>query len=111
MNKKQLKGKIVSNKMKKTVVIEVESIKKNQKYNRRYKCQKNYKAHDEKGECKIGDEALIEECRPISKDKKWRVVKIMATSKSSELKKEPEESIFEENLEENESKDELDKKI
>jgi len=75
MAKRQLTGKIVSNKMQKTVVVQVERIKEHLKYKRRYKVRKKYKAHYEGGEFKIGDKVVIEECRPISKDKKWRVIK------------------------------------
>lgn len=106
MVKNQLKGKVVSNKMKKTVVVEVERIKKDQKYKRRFEYLKNYKAHDEKEECKIGDEVLIEECRPKSKDKKWLVIKRIRVSINSEPEKGLEEPIFEENFEEKKSKEE-----
>jgi small subunit ribosomal protein S17 len=75
MSKKQLTGTVVSDKMQKTVVVEVESVKKHPLYKRRYKFHKKYKAHDEKKEYKTGDKVLIEECRPISKDKRWRVIK------------------------------------
>ena len=75
MPKKQLIGKVVSNKMQKTVVVLVERIKEHPKYKRRFKVSKKYKAHDEIGECKIGDRVIIEECRPISKEKRWRVIK------------------------------------
>jgi len=75
MPKKQLTGKVVSNKMQKTVVVEVERIKEHPKYKRRFKVHKKYKSHDEKGECKVGDRVIIEECRPISKEKRWRVIK------------------------------------
>ena len=61
--------------MQKTVVVEVERIKEHPKYKRRYKVHKKYKAHDEKGEYKTGDKVIIEECRPLSKDKRWRVIK------------------------------------
>jgi len=74
MPKKRLKGTIVSNKMQKTVVVKVERVKKHPKYKRRYKVHKKYKVHYDKGEYKVGDKVTIEECRPISKDKKWRVV-------------------------------------
>ena len=73
MPKKQLKGKIVSNKMDKTVVVEVERIKEHKKYKKRYKVHKKYKAHTE-AELNIGDKVVIEECLPISKDKKWKVI-------------------------------------
>jgi len=75
MPKKQLTGIIVSDKMQKTVVVLVERLKKHPKYKRRYKVGKKYKAHDEKGKYKVGDKVIIEECQPISKEKKWRVVK------------------------------------
>ena len=74
MPKKRLIGTIVSNKMQKTVVVEVEKIKEHPKYKRRYKIHQKYKAHDEKGEYKIGDKVTIEECRPISKEKRWLVI-------------------------------------
>ena len=75
MAKKQLKGIIISNKMQKTVVVDVEQIKEHKKYKRRYKFNKKYKVHDEKEEYHKGDRVIIEECRPISKHKKWRVIK------------------------------------
>lgn len=75
MPKKQLTGIIVSDKMQKTVVIRVERIKEHPKYKRRYKVHKKYKVHAETGEYKVGDKVIIEECRPLSRDKKWRVVK------------------------------------
>ncbi len=76
MSKKQLAGTIISNKMQKTVVVEIERLKEHPKYKRRFKVHKNYKAHIEEGEgYKVGDRVVIEECRPISKDKKWRVIK------------------------------------
>ncbi len=72
--KNKLKGTIVSDKMEKTVVVEVERIKEHPRYKKRYKEHKKYKAHSEKGDYKQGEKVFIEECRPISKDKKWRVV-------------------------------------
>jgi len=81
MPKKVLTGRVVSDKMKKTVVVEVERLKEHPKYKKRYKVRKKYKAHDEKNECKIGDKVLIEECRPLSKEKRWRVIKILERKK------------------------------
>lgn len=75
MPKRQLKGTVVSDKVEKTVIVKVERIKEHPKYKKRYRVSKKYKAHDEKGEYKAGDKVVIEECRPISKDKKWRVIK------------------------------------
>jgi small subunit ribosomal protein S17 len=73
--KHQLTGKIVSDKMAKTVVVSVDRLKEHPKYHKRYRVTKRYKAHDEKGEYKAGDVVTIEECRPISRDKCWKVVK------------------------------------
>ncbi len=70
----KLQGKIVSDKMDKTVVVEVERIKEHPRYKKRHKVHKKYKAHDEKGEYKVGEEVIIEEVSPISKGKKWRVI-------------------------------------
>ena len=67
-------GKIVSDKMQKTVVVEIERTVIHPKYKRRFKVHKKFKAHDEKGEYKMGETVIIEECRPISKDKKWKVL-------------------------------------
>ena len=75
MSKKTLEGIVVSDKMQKTVVVEVERMKEHPKYKRRYKIHKKYKAHDEKGEFHMGDKVIIEETKPISKDKSWIVIK------------------------------------
>lgn len=75
MIKRQLQGKVVSDKMQKTVVVKVERIKEHPKYKKRYKVHKKYKAHDEKGEYHVGDQVLIEESKPMSKEKRWQVVK------------------------------------
>ncbi len=74
MPKRKLKGVVVSDKMQKTVVVKVERVKEHPKYKRRYKVHKKYKAHDEKGEFHVGDNVVIEEVSPISKDKKWKVI-------------------------------------
>jgi len=60
--------------MEKTVVVLVERLKEHPKYHKRYRVSKRYKAHDEKKEYKEGDLVVIEECRPLSSDKKWKVV-------------------------------------
>ena len=85
MAKKQQKGIIISNKMQKTVVVRVERIKESKKYKKRYKVQKKYKAHINEQNYNIGDTVLIEECRPISKDKKWKVIKKIAKSQLVDL--------------------------
>ena len=60
--------------MQKTVVVSVERFKEHPKYKRRFKVHKKYKAHDENKEYKMGDKVVIEETKPISKDKNWKVV-------------------------------------
>jgi small subunit ribosomal protein S17 len=66
--------------MTKTVTVKVERIKEHPKYKRRYKIHKKYKAHDQEEKAKMGDTVLIEECNPLSKDKKWKVVEVKNTS-------------------------------
>ncbi len=86
MRKRKLKGIVVSDKMQKTVVVRVERIKAHPKYKKRYKINKNYKAHDEKQIYKIGDRVIIEECRPLSKHKTWRVIEKETVKKKKEAK-------------------------
>ena len=74
MAKKRLQGTVVSDKMQKTVVVKVESVKEHPKYKRRYKMHKKYKAHDPNQEYHMGDKVVIEETNPISKDKKFKVI-------------------------------------
>lgn len=71
---KKLKGVVVSEAMNKTAVVLVNRYVKHPKYKKYIKNSKKYKAHDEKEECKKGDRVIIQECRPISKDKHWRVI-------------------------------------
>ena len=75
MPKKQFQGIIVSDKMNKTVVVQVERWAYNKKYKKRYLKSKKYKAHDGNNECKTGEKVIIEETRPLSKEKKWKVIK------------------------------------
>ncbi len=74
MPKRKLTGKVVSDKMDKTVVVEVLRLKEHPKYKKRYKIHKKYKAENTDSLYREGDIVEIEECRPISKDKKWKVV-------------------------------------
>lgn len=71
---KKLKGVIVSDTMDKTVVVFVNRYIKHPKYKKYIKRGKKYKAHDEENEYKIGDNVFIEECRPLSKDKHFKVL-------------------------------------
>ena len=72
--KKKLKGAVVSDKMAKTVVVSVIRLKKHPKYKKYFKVTKKFKAHDENNEYHVGDRVLIEETRPLSKDKRWIVI-------------------------------------
>ena len=71
---KTLKGVVVSDKMQKTIVVSVTRFVKHPKYGKYYKVSKKYKAHDEENKYKTGDKVEIVETRPISKDKKFKVV-------------------------------------
>lgn len=73
-NIKTLKGTVVSDKMAKTVVVEVERFIKHPKYGKYFKRSKKYKAHDSEGRAKLGTEVEIRECRPLSKDKHFEVI-------------------------------------
>jgi small subunit ribosomal protein S17 len=72
--KQQLIGIVVSDKMAKTVVVKVDIRKRHPKYKKAYTISKKFKAHDENNEYKTGDKVVIESTRPISKDKKFRVL-------------------------------------
>ena len=74
-------GKVVSDKMHKTVVVAVERKVPHALYNKPMVSTKRFKAHDENNECRIGDTVKIVETRPISKDKCWRVVEILERQK------------------------------
>ncbi len=76
-NRKSLVGKVVSDKMDKTIVVLVETYKKHPLYGKRVKYSKKYKAHDENNQAKIGDKVQIMETRPLSKDKRFRLVKVV----------------------------------
>jgi small subunit ribosomal protein S17 len=70
-------GKVVSDKMDKTIVVAVETYKKHSLYSKRIKYTKKFKAHDENNTAKTGDVVRIMETRPVSKDKRWRLVEVV----------------------------------
>ena len=74
-------GKVVSDKMDKTVVVAIEDNLKHPLYKKIIKNTVKFKAHDENNECGIGDRVLLMETRPLSKDKRWRVVEIIEKAK------------------------------
>jgi small subunit ribosomal protein S17 len=79
--RKQREGVVVSNKMMKSIVVEVESRLKHPKYGKFLKKTSRFMAHDEKEECRIGDVVRIMETRPLSKNKCWRLVEIIEKAK------------------------------
>jgi small subunit ribosomal protein S17 len=75
--RQQKTGRVVSNKMQKTIVVAVETLKRHPLYKRTYKSTNKFKAHDEHNDALPGDLVRIEETRPISKDKRWRLVEVV----------------------------------
>ncbi|MFH0818906.1 MAG: 30S ribosomal protein S17 [Patescibacteria group bacterium] len=71
---KKLEGIVVSDKMDKTIVVRIDSVRMHKKYQKRYQISRKFKVHDAKNQYKVGDKVVFVECRPISKDKKWRVI-------------------------------------
>jgi len=76
-NKKTMIGLVASDKMTKTIVVEVTRRMKHPIYHKYVQSRQRYKAHDENNEAKVGDRVLIEECRPLSRDKRWRMKQIL----------------------------------
>ena len=79
--KRKLEGKVVSDKMNKTRIVAVTRLKKHPRYLKYYKITRRFKAHDEKNEYRTGDKVVIEETRPISKDKRWRIIQKIESRK------------------------------
>ncbi|EMR04043.1 30S ribosomal protein S17 [Cesiribacter andamanensis] len=79
--RKERIGKVVSNKMQKTITVEVSRKEKHPIYGKFIGKSTKFKAHDEKNECNIGDTVLISETRPLSKEKRWRLVEILERAK------------------------------
>jgi small subunit ribosomal protein S17 len=80
-NKKEFTGKVVSNKMQKTIVVSIEQKKLHPIYRKILIRTKKLKAHDEKNECNIGDTVRVIECRPLSKEKCWKLAEIVERAK------------------------------
>ena len=77
ITRRRLIGRVASAKMQKTVVVELVRFKRDNVYKKYVKVRKRYKAHDEKGEYKAGDQVEIEEHRPLSREKRWKVVRLI----------------------------------
>lgn len=78
---RKLKGVVVSDAMLKTRVVAITRLKKHPKYGKYYKVTKKFKAHDEENQYKKGDAVIIQETRPLSKEKRWRIVKKIESRK------------------------------
>ena len=76
MPKKELIGKVVSDRMQKTIVVAVETLFAHPKYEKPIIRTRKFKAHDPEKRCKIGDQVKLQECRPLSKTKRWIVIDI-----------------------------------
>ena len=74
-------GKVVSDKMDKTVVVSVDTLIRHPLYGKIVRRSKKFKAHDENNECNIGDTVKVMETRPLSKDKRWRLVEVVEKAK------------------------------
>jgi small subunit ribosomal protein S17 len=92
MPRKRLVGVVVSDKMNKTVVVKVTRRFEHPVYKKHIERSKKYHAHDEHNECKVGDVVAIEETRPLSKTKRWRIVEILQRAYQTEKMPEVEES-------------------
>ena len=90
-NRKTRTGTVVSDKMDKTVVVVVQSLRRHKLYKKVIRHTSKFKVHDENNNCKVGDVVKIVETRPLSKDKNWRVVQIIGRKELVE--KEPTETI------------------
>ena len=85
MSPKTYSGRVVSNKMDKTVVVMIETLRRHPRYKRVIKYRKKFKAHDEHNACQIGDLVRVIETRPLSKEKRWRVSEIIGKTKRIEV--------------------------
>jgi small subunit ribosomal protein S17 len=80
-NKRTIKGVVISGKMDKTIVVKAERLVKHPVFHKYVRKHVKYKAHDEKNQCKLGDTVLIIEARPLSKEKRWRMLEILEKAK------------------------------
>ena len=78
MSVKQQVGLVISNKMQKTIVVKIENKYSHPIYSKTLIKTKKYLVHDEQEECNLGDQVLVEECRPLSKRKRWKLIEIIS---------------------------------
>ncbi len=82
-NRKTRVGTVLSNKMDKTVIVAVETLVKHPKFSKYIKRTKKFFAHDNENSCNVGDKVKIQETRPLSKNKRWRVIEILEKAESA----------------------------
>jgi small subunit ribosomal protein S17 len=80
-NKRTIKAIVVSNKMDKTIVVRAQRLVKHPEFHKYVRNYVKFKAHDEKNICNVGDKVLIVESRPLSREKRWRMVEVLETAK------------------------------
>jgi len=78
-------GRVVSDKMDKTIVVSVERLRRHPVYKRVVRLSSKFKAHDEENSARVGDTVRIEESRPLSREKRWRVIEVIARGSGVEL--------------------------
>jgi small subunit ribosomal protein S17 len=78
MSNKKFQGTVISDKMEQTIVVQVNRTRIHPLYHKRYTRSKKYKVHDSEGKAKTGDQVIFTECRPLSKEKKWRLIEIVS---------------------------------
>lgn len=81
--RRTMTGVVVSEKMDKTVVVAVETVRPHPLYDKPMRRTRRYKAHDERNECRVGDVVRLMETRPLSREKRWRVVEIVARGRAA----------------------------
>ena len=77
VKQRERQGVVVSDKMEKTIVIEVSSVKPHPMYKKIVRRTSRLKAHDERNEAHVGDTVVVRECRPLSRDKHWRLIRVV----------------------------------
>lgn len=77
IKQRERQGVVVSDKMDKTIVVQVTAVKPHAQYKKIVRRTARLKAHDEKNEARVGDTVLVRECRPLSRDKTWRLIKVL----------------------------------
>jgi small subunit ribosomal protein S17 len=77
MRQRERQGVVVSDKMEKTIVVQVTAVKPHAQYRKVVRTTSRLKAHDEQNEARLGDTVLVRECRPLSRNKTWRLIKVL----------------------------------